>query len=109
MTAEADEIESCARCGSSLSWWPCGWCEGCGYSSDDPDPSCGRCNGDGWMPICASSPSYCRSNPLPGRAHVARHTPESELVRAAVTAEISDHFRAVEQANAAQHSKQPAP
>ena len=78
----------CARCGSSLEFEQCEVCGGegvdghdCGEDScccADPDDNvpCQACGGDGVWPLCASSHEWCKSNPLPGRAHIASGTPE---------------------------------
>lgn len=65
----------CARCGSSLAYEDCEFCPATGWFYE-PDPDCPACNGRGTRPWCFSSPEWCEANPLPGREHVARHTPE---------------------------------
>lgn len=66
----------CGRCGSTLEFAHCEWCEACGYTVDDPDPMCPRCDGTGRAPWCFSTPEWCEANPLPGRESTPRHTPE---------------------------------
>lgn len=73
----------CGRCGSTLDYRrPCVWCEATGYTTDDPDPSCPRCEGTGRAPYCFSTPEWCEANPLPGCEEVARHTSTSLEVEA---------------------------
>jgi hypothetical protein len=72
-----ETMYQCRRCGSSLDFQDGGFCEACGYSVDDPDPTCPACSGTGRMPVCGSTAEWCEANPLPGRDDVRRHTPES--------------------------------
>ena len=77
----------CARCGSSLDFVECGNCDD-GFTGHDcgedscccADPCnnvvCDICHGATVLPRCASSKEWCDANPLKGREHMCRSTPE---------------------------------
>jgi hypothetical protein len=72
---------ACARCGSTLTFEECQECGGAGTVmlpdfDFDEDITCPDCGSKGTYPACISSEEFCLANPLPGRAEVARHTPE---------------------------------
>lgn len=71
----------CVRCGSGIEFENCGWCEACGYSRHDPDPTCPKCEGSGTAAYCMSSPEWCEANSTPGRENVPRHTVEGYVAR----------------------------
>ncbi len=73
MTVE--EMEQCARCGSSMHAEPCEFCPGTGWYTE-PDPECPTCDGTGTTWWCLSSEEFCEGNPLPGREDMPRHTVE---------------------------------
>lgn len=74
----------CARCGSSIDGGTCEECCGDGFNGHDcgedccccADPEqnipCDTCRGTGVWRRCMSSPEWCESNPLPGRANIIR-------------------------------------
>lgn len=77
----------CARCGSGLDFEECGNCdegvnghdcgEDCCCCADPEDNlTCDICHGTGTLPHCASSKEWCGANPMKGREHVRRSTPE---------------------------------
>lgn len=79
----------CARCGSSMDWHSCSWCDGEGitapgelheqdplwYHPDDTEP-CHQCGGEGSWPMCLSSEDWCKANPMQGRENIESGTPE---------------------------------
>jgi len=73
----------CARCGSSMDFEECHFCEDglsgheCGEDTccclqPEPNVLCDMCDGEGKWARCLSSPEYCEDNPLPGREHIPR-------------------------------------
>jgi hypothetical protein len=82
----------CGRCGSSILYESCKNCAGDGYFEHDcfedscycldpEDEVCPYCEGEGYIPICLSSPQWCESHPMAGREHTPRSTPESFSIR----------------------------
>ena len=73
----------CARCGSSVDWQECEYCED-GYSHHDcgedccccefPEPNvvCDVCKGKAGWPRCMSSEEWCNAHPTAGRENVER-------------------------------------
>lgn len=70
-----EEMDQCARCGSSVSWEDCPTCEAC-MTLHDPDPHCPACAGTGRASFCLSPYEWCQAHPLPGRENTERHTVE---------------------------------
>jgi hypothetical protein len=85
------DLESCARCGSSLSWEHCDRCDDgydghecgddcCACLHPEENVICDVCNGKGGWYLCHSSQEFCETHPLPGREQVKRHTTEREYL-----------------------------
>lgn len=78
----------CKRCGGSLTFETCWGCGGEGVSGHDcgedtcvcldqsDNMECEECGGSGTFAMCMNSDEYCEANPMPGRSHIDRHTPE---------------------------------
>jgi hypothetical protein len=78
----------CARCGASMEWRNCDYCDSEGYTGHEcgedcccclgPEPNvpCDICDGRGGWYDCCSSAEWCKANPLDGRENIKRHTPE---------------------------------
>ncbi len=73
----------CARCGSSVEFDPCEWCDGAGHFEEDYDEigfraiglrveACDECVGRGVRHYCVSDREWCEANPSPGREDVKR-------------------------------------
>lgn len=72
---KCEQMDQCARCGSSIGWEDCPTCAAC-MRSHDPDPHCPACGGSGASNFCLSSAEWCEANPLPGHENIPRHTVE---------------------------------
>ena len=81
--ADWETFYSCGRCGSDVQFEPCGFCIGCGYSEDNPDPGCPHCKGEGFVGVCVSSADWCLAHPLsierPGERHSVVEYQELDL------------------------------
>lgn len=76
MTCPAcEEMDQCARCGSSVGWEDCQTCPATGWYTEN-DPRCPACQGSGVSRFCLSAYDWCIENPLPGREDVERSTVE---------------------------------
>ncbi len=74
-----EEMEQCARCGSSMHAEPCQFCPADGWYNE-PDPQCPTCDGTGTTWWCLSSEEFCEGNPLPGRDELARLRPRRAVI-----------------------------
>jgi hypothetical protein len=83
----------CARCGWSLEWEECEYCDDgltdhdCGEDCCcclDPELNvlCDICEGRGGWWVCLSSAEWCETHPLKGRETIRRSTPEWYEIKA---------------------------
>ena len=78
----------CARCGSSVTYEPCGSCGGDGewevaedYWGNTEEVRCDDCDGRGGWQVCLSDAAWCEAHPIEGRAAVPRGRVEWFVIR----------------------------